>query len=267
MSPRSWISARVLLPAMGAATLLFVVLPIIGLVERVPWGSALERLARSDVLDAILLSLTVSASAVGISLVLGFPAAWTLARVRFPARTLLRTLVLLPMVLPPVVGGVALLATYGQRGFMGEHLAAIGIRLPYTTLGAVVAVTFVSCPFMILTLESGLRALNQRYEHAASTLGAGDWAVLRRVVLPALSPSVRAGVALTWARALGEFGATIAFAGSHPSRTRTLPLAIYEASHADFETAFLLGLVLVGVSLVVLIGVGGRSGAVLGARP
>lgn len=252
------LAAHRVLPAIAALTASFVVLPILALAFRAPWGDAVTTLTSPAVLDATGLSLLVSAAAVVVSLVLGFPVAWTLARVDFPGRGVVRTLVLLPMVLPPIVGGVALLAAFGSNGLLGGLLDSVGVRLPFTTAGAIVAVTFVSCPFMILSLEAGLNSIDRRLEHAASTMGATDWTVIRRVVLPGLAPALRAGVALTWARALGEFGATIAFAGSHPHRTRTLPLAIYDALSTDLDAAVLLGLFLVAISLVVLLALGGR---------
>lgn len=263
MPPRTPASPRILtahrvLPAIACVAAAFVLLPVFALALRAPWTDAIERLTSPGVLDAARLSLFVSISAVVLSLVLGFPAAWTLARTDFRGRALLRTLVLLPMVLPPVVGGVALLAAFGANGLLGSVLGAIGIRLPFTTAGAIVAVTFVSCPFMILSLESGLRSIDRRLEDAAATLGARDWTVIRRVVVPGLAPALRAGVALTWARALGEFGATITFAGSHAGRTRTLPLAIYDALSTDLDNAILLGLLLVAIALAVLLAVGGR---------
>ncbi len=247
---------RVLPIAAGVAAAL-ILLPVVALALRAPWGSAVELLTSPATLDAARLSVIVSVSAVAVSLLIGFPVAWTLARAAFPGRAVLRTVVLIPLALPPIVGGVALLAAFGRNGLLGGLLASIGIALPFTTAGAVAAVTFVSCPFMILSLESGLRGLDRRYERAAETLGAGGWTVIRRIVLPALAPALRAGIALTWARALGEFGATVAFAGSHPHRTRTLPLAIYDTLSTDLDAALMLGLLLVAISLAVFV-VGGR---------
>ncbi|HHN77435.1 MAG TPA: molybdate ABC transporter permease subunit [Phycisphaerales bacterium] len=250
-------ASRVLPIAAGVAALL-ILLPVVALALRAPWRDAAGLLTSPGVLDAARLSLIVSVGAVVLSLLIGFPVAWTLARVEFPGRSVLRTVVLMPMVLPPIVGGVALLAAFGRNGLLGGVLASVGVSLPFTTAGAVVAVTFVSCPFMILSLESGLNGLDRRFERAAETLGAGGWTVIRRVVLPALAPALRAGIALTWARALGEFGATVAFAGSHPHQTRTLPLAIYDALSTDLDAAVMLGLLLVAISLAVLLVLGGR---------
>lgn len=251
-------SARRTLPTVAVVVGLMLVLPVAGMAIRAPWGHAWEVLSRPGVLQAAKLSLVVSACAVALSLVIGFPIAWTLARCDFWGRSIVRTLVLLPMVVPPVVGGVALLAAFGSHGLLGPALRSLGVRLPFTTAGAVLAVTFVSCPFMILSLEAGLTSLNRRLEQAAESLGASDWTVLRRIVVPAMGPALRAGMALTGARALGEFGATIAFAGSRPGRTRTLPLAIYEALSSDLESAVMLGLLLVCISVVLLLALRGR---------
>ena len=169
-------------------------------------------------------------------------------------RSVLRALLLVPVVLPPVVGGVALLTAFGRRGLVGSFIDdAFGIRLPFTTAGAVLAETFVALPFFVLTLEGGLRSLDRRLEEAARTLGAGPWLVFRRVSLPLLRPTLLAGAALAWARALGEFGATITFAGNFPGRTQTLPLLVYLALESNPEAGVLLSVVLLGTSLIVLI--------------
>ena len=255
---RNIFPAHRVLPAAAGVAALLILLPVVALALRAPWHDAARLITSPGVLDAARLSVIVSVGAVVLSLLIGFPVAWTLARVDIPGRAALRTVVLLPMVLPPIVGGVALLAAFGGNGLLGGLLRSVGIRLPFTTAGAVLAVTFVSCPFMILSLESGLNALDRRRERAAETLGASGWTVIRRIVLPSLVPALRAGIALTWARALGEFGATVAFAGSHPHRTRTLPLAIYDALSTDLDAAILLGLLLVAISLAVLLMLGGR---------
>jgi len=186
--------------------------------------------------------------------VFGTPLAWVLARVRFPGRALVRGLVLLPLVLPPVVGGVALLAAFSRRGPVGGWLYDVaGVQLTFTTAGAVMAATFVALPFYVITVEAALRGMDRRVEEAAASLGAGRLTVLRQVTLPTIAPSVVAGVVLAWARALGEFGATITFAGNIAGRTRTLPLAVYLALEADQQAAIALSLVLLVVSLVVLV--------------
>ncbi|HEY8516319.1 MAG TPA: ABC transporter permease [Candidatus Binatia bacterium] len=231
------------------------VLPLAGLVVRAPWRSALDALAAPAALEALRLSLGCSLAATALSIVLGLPLAWLLARVEFPARGLVRGLVTLPVVLPPVVGGVALLLAFGRRGIVGRWLeAAFGVTLPFTAAGAVLAEIFVAMPFFILTIEGGLRGLDARLEDAARTLGARPWTVFRRVTLPLLRPSLIAGAVLCWARALGEFGATITFAGNFPGRTQTLPLAVYTALETDPDAGILLSLVLLVVSLAVLVG-------------
>jgi molybdate transport system permease protein len=240
-----------LLAAIGAA---FFIVPLVGLVVRTPWGSAAQSLASSDTLEALKLSLIASLSATALALVFGVPLAWLYARVDFPGRTVLRALTTLPMVLPPVVGGIALLLAFGRRGLLGSWLdSAFGITLPFTTAGVVMAETFVAMPFLVLTVEAGLRSMDRRYEEAARSLGAGRWTVFTRVTLPLIAPSLFAGAVLCWARALGEFGATITFAGNFPGVTQTMPLAVYLLLETNPESSFILSLVLLMVSLVVLV--------------
>ena len=192
-------------------------------------------------------------------MVLGFPIAWVLARATFPGRSLLRALVLLPMVVPPVIGGVALLVAFGRRGVVGQYLDEwFDIRLAYTRTAAVLAATFVSLPFFVITVEAALRGVDRRYEDAARTLGASPGFVLRHVTLPSIRGALGAGAALAWARALGEFGATITFAGSFAGQTQTMPLAIYDFLDTDVHAAILLSLVLLAVSVVVLAGLRDR---------
>jgi molybdate transport system permease protein len=191
--------------------------------------------------------------------VLGVPLAWVLARVPFRGRTLVRALVTLPMVLPPVVGGAALLFAFGRRGFLGRHFGSLPwFPLPFTTRGVVLAETFVAMPFLVVSAEAGLRQMNQRYEEAAATLGAGPWRRFWTVTVPLIAPSLAAGAALAWARALGEFGATITFAGNLPGRTRTMPSAIYVALESNPDGAIALSLILLVVSLTVLVALRGR---------
>src|SRR5437773_3378228 len=245
-----WIA---ILAALGAT---FFVVPLLGLVVRTPWGDALQSLTSTDTLQALKLSLIASLSSTALSLVLGVPLAWVYARIDFPGRTVLRALTTLPMVLPPVVGGIALLLAFGRRGLLGSWLdAAFGIKIPFTTAGVVFAETFVAMPFLVLTVEAGLRSMDRRYEDAARTLGARRWTVFTRVTLPLIAPSLFAGAVLCWARALGEFGATITFAGNFPGVTQTMPLAVYlllETNHP--EGSFILSLLLLLVSLAVLVG-------------
>jgi molybdate transport system permease protein len=199
------------------------------------------------------LSLETASIATGVCLVLGVPLAWMLARVEFPARRLVRALVTVPLVLPPVVGGVALLLVFGRRGLVGEWLdSTFGVTLPFTTAGVVVAEAFVAMPFLVISVEGALRGADARYEEAAATLGAGRWTAFRRVTLPLIAPGVAAGAVLCWARALGEFGATITFAGNFPGKTQTMPLAVYLALEQDVDAAIVLSLLLLVVSVVIL---------------
>ena len=229
-------------------------LPLLGLLARTPWGNAALELTSPDALDALRLSLVASLSATAIALVLGVPLAWLYARIDFPGRSLLRALTTLPMVLPPVVGGVALLLAFGRRGLLGGLLEDAGISLPFTTAGAVMAETFVAMPFLVLTVEAGLRSMDRRYEEAARTLGANRWTVFWRVTVPLIAPSLAAGAVLCWARALGEFGATITFAGNFPGVTQTMPLAVYLLLETDPQASFVLSLVMLAISVAVLTG-------------
>jgi len=234
-------------------TALFV-LPLVGLVIKAPWPEALADLRAPESLDALRLSLICSLSATVIAIVLGVPLAWVQARMRFRGQNVLRALTTLPMVLPPVVGGVALLLAFGRRGLIGSYLFdAYGIRLPFTTAGVILAETFVSMPFLVITVEAGLRSMNRRLEEAARSLGARPWTVFLRVTLPLIAPSISAGAILCWSRALGEFGATITFAGNFPGQTQTMPLAVYLLLETRPEAAYVLSLVLVLISLVVLV--------------
>ena len=244
-----WIIAA--LAALGVA---FFALPLAGLIYRVSWQTALSDLITPEALSALRLSLFVSIAATALGLLLGVPLAWVYARVAFPGRNVVRALTTLPMVLPPVVGGVALLVAFGRRGLVGEWLdTGFGLRIPFTTAATVMAATFVSMPFLVLTVEAGIRSIDRRYEEAARTLGASQWRIFRQVTLPLVGPSLFAGAVLCWARALGEFGATITFAGNLPGVTQTLPLAVYIAMETRPEVAIILSLVLLLVSLGVLV--------------
>jgi molybdate transport system permease protein len=232
----------------------FLVLPMVGLLLRTPWSSLFHILATSGVSQALRLSLWTASAATVVSLVLGVPLAWLLARTHFPGIALLRAMVTLPLVLPPVVGGVALLLAFGREGFVGRYLDQwFGITLPFTTVGVIVAEAFVAMPFLVVTVEGALRSADQGYDEAAATLGASRMTVFRRVTLPLIAPSVVAGGVLCWARALGEFGATIAFAGNFPGTTQTMPLAVFLALQSDPDAAIALSLVLLVVSVVVLV--------------
>ncbi len=244
---------------LATVTVLFLAVPIVALLVRASWGTLWDDLSTPEARSALRLSLVCSLWATALSIVFGVPLAWVLARTRMPGRNLIRALVILPMVLPPVVGGVALLLAFGRRGLVGGWLYDLdGIQLTFSTAGAVLAETFVSMPFLVITVEAALRSMDRRYEEAASTLGAGRWTVFRRVTLPMILPSLVAGAALTWARALGEFGATITFAGSIQGRTETLPLAVYLQLEGHQDVAIALSLALLAISVVVLVSLRGR---------
>jgi len=233
----------------------FFVLPLIGLIAHAPWGHAWDDLTSPIARDAIRLSVICSLWSTALSVVFGVPLAYVLARARFPGRSFVRALAVLPMVLPPVVGGVALLYAFGvNNGLVGGWLHdTFGIQLTFSTAGAVLAETFVAMPFLVITVEAGLRTMDRRYEDAAASLGASRWTVFRRVTLPLIAPSLLAGAALAWARALGEFGATITFAGNIQGRTQTMPLAVYLLLESQQGTAIVLSLLLLAVSIIVLV--------------
>ena len=256
MTPPFWRgSARIgLLPVLGGVAAVFLALPLLGLLQRTPWSRLGSLLTQPEATAALWLSLTVAVTATVLATVLGVPLAWLLARTSFRGRSLVRALVLLPMVLPPVVGGAALLYAFGRTGLVGGPVYdATGFLLPFSLRGVVVANAFVALPFLVITVESGLRAMDRRYEEAAATLGAGRWTTFRRVTLPMTTPSIVAGAVLAWARALGEFGATVTFAGNLQGRTQTMPLAVFLARESDRGAAIALSLVLVAVSLLVLL--------------
>jgi molybdate transport system permease protein len=233
--------------------LAYLVLPLAGLVIRTPWTTLPERLAEPGVLTALRLSLQTATIATVVCLLVGVPLAWVLARTGFRGRPVVRALVTVPMVLPPVVGGVALLLVFGRRGIVGGWLdSTFGITLPFTTTAVVMAQSFVAMPFLVLAVEGALRGADTRYEEAAATLGAGRWTTFRRVTLPLVAPGVAAGAVLCWARALGEFGATITFAGNFPGRTQTMPVAVYLALETDLEAAIVMSMILLAVSIAIL---------------
>jgi len=243
---------RLLLPA-GLAVA-FLVVPMAALLGRTPWTELPRRLTEPAILEALRLSLVTSLGALVLVTVVGIPLAWTLARVDFPGRSLLRALVIIPLVLPPVVAGVALLSTFGRNGLIGGPLYdAFGVSLPYTTWAVVVAHAFVALPFFVLSVEGALRATNKEYDVVAATLGASRWTTFHRVSLPLAGPGLLAGLVLSWSRALGEFGATITFAGNYPGTTRTMPNAIYVELQRDPESAVVLSVILIAVSVAALV--------------
>jgi molybdate transport system permease protein len=255
-APRRRTEARPPLPvvALAAVAIAFFALPFLGLLWRAAWSDAWAQLTSNDATRALRLSIQCSLWATALSVIFGVPLAWVLARCDFPLRGAVRALCTLSMVLPPVVGGVALFFALGRRGLVGQYLDRwFDIRLPFTTAGVVLAQTFVAMPFLVLTVEASLRQMDPRFEDAARTLGASRWYVFRRVTLPAARPALVAGAVLAWARALGEFGATITFAGNFPGTTQTLPLVTYLKLESNPPEAIVLSLLLVVVSFGVLL--------------
>lgn len=247
--PPPWIRA------VAVVTVVFFALPFAGLVGRAPWRDAWSIATSHASLDALRLSLLCSLTAAALSALFGVPLAWVLARSRFPGRSAVLALCTVSMVLPPVVGGAALLFALGRRGLVGRHLFDwFGLQIPFTTAAVVIAQTFVAMPFLVVTVESALRNRDTSDEDAARTLGADAWTTFRRVTVPAIRPALVAGTVLAWARALGEFGATITFAGSLPGVTRTMPLAVYTALETDPEAALVQALVMIAISFLVLVG-------------
>lgn len=255
---------RALVP-LAVLALAFLLLPVAGLVLRAPWRTMPEVLSRPEVVDALRLSLVCASLASVLCVLLGVPLAWLLARARMRGLAVLRALVTVPLVLPPVVGGVALFTALGRQGIVGRPLEEwFGVTLPFTTAAVVVAEAFVAMPFLVISVEGALRGADRRYEDASATLGASRWYTFRRVTLPLVAPGIAAGTVLSWARALGEFGATITFAGNFPGTTRTMPVEVYLALQRDPAAAIALSLLLLVVSVVVLAALRQRW---LGARP
>lgn len=243
----------------GAIALAFLVIPLIALLTEAPWPDFAQIVTSDAARGALLLSLATSLSATAFAALVGIPLAWLLAREVLPFTGLLRALVLVPLLLPPVVAGVGLLAALGRRGLVGQALySSLGIQFPFTTAGVVIAEAFVAMPFLVITMEGGFRSLSPRFEEAAATLGASAWTAFRRVTLPMVGPSVIAGLVLCWARALGEFGATITFAGNFPGVTQTMPLAVYAALETDRSVAIALSVLLLAISVTVLVALRGR---------
>ena len=241
-----WIHAVAVLAA------LVVVLPLFAMVARVNWANFLPLVTSESAVAALGLSLRTSAASTALCIVLGVPLALVLARGRFPLQGLLRSLVLLPLVLPPVVGGIALLYTFGRQGLLGRTLDVLGLQIAFSTTAVVLAQTFVALPFLVVSLEGALRTGGERYEAVAATLGASPGRVFRRVTLPLVLPGLASGAVLSFARSLGEFGATLTFAGSLQGVTRTLPLEIYLQRETDPDAAVALSLVLVAVAVAVV---------------
>jgi molybdate transport system permease protein len=246
-----------LVPAVLAAALL--VVPLVTLVFDTPWSGFWSQLTSTSVLQALWLTLLASVSTVVACIVLGTPLAWLLSRVAFPGRSLLRALVLVPLVLPPVVAGVALITALGRTGLVGARLYDWwGVTIPYTTVAVIISHTFVALPFYVLSVEGALGSVGDRFDVVAAGLGADRWTTFRRVTLPLVVPGIVAGAALAWARSLGEFGATITFAGNYPGTTQTMPSKIYTALQDDPGVARTLSMILLVVSVGVLVGLRSR---------
>jgi molybdate transport system permease protein len=251
--PRALGRAPLVLLVPGALAGALLVVPLVTLVLDTPWRSFLDELGTQAVRDALRITALASAVTVIACVLLGTPLAWLLARVEFPGRSVLRAAVTVPLVLPPVVAGVALVTALGRNGLAGSALRDLtGVTLPYTTTAVVIAHTFVSMPFYVLSVEGALRASGERYDVVAATLGADRWTTFRRITLPLAMPGVVAGAVLAWARSLGEFGATITFAGNYPGTTQTMPSLIYQALQGDPEVARTLSMILLIVSITIL---------------
>ncbi len=231
---------------------LFVVLPLVAMVSRVEWSQFFTLITSESSRAALKLSLQTSTAATIACVIVGVPMAMVLARTSFPGQRIVRSLVLLPLVLPPVVGGIALLYTFGRRGLLGHSMQVLGLQIAFSTTAVVIAQTFVALPFLVVSLEGTLRSVGQRYEVVAATLGGRPTTVLRRVTLPLVLPGLVSGAVLSFARSLGEFGATLTFAGSLQGVTRTLPLEIYLQRETDPDAAVALSLVLVAVAMAVV---------------
>ncbi len=246
----------VYLPAgIGAA---FIVLPLVAVAARVDWPRFVTLITSESSLAALGLSLKTAAASTVMCLILGVPLALVLARSGSRLVRLARPLILLPLVLPPVVGGIALLYAYGRLGLIGGYLNAAGIQIAFSTTAVVLAQTFVSLPFLVIALEGAARTSGHDYEVVAATLGARPTTVWWRVSLPLLAPGLISGAVLAFARSLGEFGATLTFAGSRQGVTRTLPLEIYLQRESDADAAVALSVLLVAVAAVVVVGLGSR---------
>ena len=236
----------------AAAGAVFVLLPLVAMAAKVQWSQFFTLISSESSIAALKLSLQTSTASAVLCIVLGVPMAMVLARTSFPGQRVVRSLMLLPLVLPPVVGGIALLYTFGRRGLLGHSLEVLGIQIAFSTTAVVLAQAFVALPFLVVALEGTLRTVGQRYEIVAATLGGRPTTVLLRVTLPLVLPGLLSGAVLSFARSLGEFGATLTFAGSLQGVTRTLPLEIYLQRETDADAAVALSLVLVVIAVLVV---------------
>jgi len=241
----------IVVPAVFA--MLVLVIPLAALVARAPWNDMAGLLASESLRSALRLSLLTATIATIVCVIVGVPLAWLLARVTFPGRRFVRALVTVPLVLPPVVAGVALLTAFGRQGFIGAPLRDVfGVTIPFSTTAVVLAQVFVAMPFLVIAVESSFRSADPTLDEAAASEGASLWQSFRLINVPLALPGILAGAVLAWARAIGEFGATITFAGNAPGVTRTMPLEIYTALQTDPEPAIALSIVLLALSIVVL---------------
>ncbi len=245
----------VVLLVFGALTFtLIIALPILAIFARVlPAGNFLDTLSRPIVLEALRLSAFTTLCTLGLTLLLGTPIAYLLARHRFPGKTVMDSMIELPMVLPPAVAGIGLLMAFGRRGLVGAPLSALGISIGFTTVAVILAEFFVAAPFYVRAARSAFDGVDRELETVSRTLGVSDWATFWRVTVPVAFPSLLGGAVMCWARALGEFGATIMFAGSFQGRTQTMPLAIYAALESDLDAALMLSAILTLVSFAILL--------------
>jgi molybdate transport system permease protein len=250
---RSGQPVRLLVALLAGSFFLFLGIPLVALVLHEPPQQLWAALGTPDAFQALQLSVVTTTLSTLLSALFGLPVAYALARVRLPGRQLLETLVTLPTVLPPVVAGVALLLAFGRFGLLGRYLNALGISLPFTTVAVVMAQMFISAPFFVNSARAGLEQLDPRYEQAAYTLRASPFYTFWRVVLPLIRPALLSGLGLAWARSLGEFGATITFAGNFPGTTQTMPIAIYIAAESNLDTAVALSVLLLAISFALLL--------------
>jgi molybdate transport system permease protein len=248
-----WSSSKLLAAGLGGLLLLYLALPLGVVVVRAIDAGLIEQLRQPTVAQALRLSLITTPISTLVTIALGTPLAYRLARSRRRGRSIIETLLDIPIVLPPAVAGLALLLTFGRRGLLGPWLDQLGVQLPFTTAAVIMAQTFVAAPFYIRSAQTGFANVPHQLEESASDLGANRWRVFRYVTLPVAGPSLLSGIILTWARALGEFGATILFAGNFSGRTQTMPLAIYQALETDLGSAIAIAAILIGVSFVFLL--------------
>jgi molybdate transport system permease protein len=249
---QSW-PARIGVGILAGAFFLFLGVPLASLLFRESPTLIWAEMQQPDIFQALQLSFITTSISTLVAVVFGLPVAYVLARRDFPGRKLLETLVTMPTVLPPVVAGVALLLTFGRMGLLGHYLGLLGITIPFTTVAVVMAQTFIAAPFFVNSAKAGFEQLDRRYELAAYTLRASPFYTFRRVVVPLIRPALLSGIGLAWARALGEFGATITFAGNFPGITQTMPIAVYTASEVDLDKAIAIAVVLLAVSFGLLL--------------